>query len=171
MAAESVASTYLVETDVPFGEMANATANAIKRVIVGKDKHELQQQVQGLKRQKDKLLEIVDRFAQDVDNTMTEVNEIRRTKGNMQFDQDYEMALQDAEKQRKHVQELKVEAEMQNTKLTKAFQRLWTACNELLMASGSNITQGLKNSVSKILLDTSKIVHYEDDTSGARRRV
>ena len=102
---------------------------------------------------------------------MTEVNEIRRTKGNIQFDQDYEMALQDAEQQRKHVQELKVKAEMQNTKLTKAFQRLWTACNELLMASGSNITQELKNSVNKILLDTSKIVHYEDDTSGARRRV
>jgi hypothetical protein len=65
MAAESVASTYLVETDGFFGDKANATANAIKRVIVGKDKHELQQQVQGLKRQKDRLLEIVDRFAQD----------------------------------------------------------------------------------------------------------
>lgn len=171
MAAKSVASTYLVETDGFFGDKAKATANVINRVIVGKDKHELQQQVQGLKRQKDKLLEIVDRLAQDVDTVMTEVNEIRRTKGNIQFDQDYEMALQDAEQQRKRVQDLKAEAEMQNTKFTKAFQRLWTSCNELLMASDSSITPELKGSVSKILLDTNKIVHDQDDTSGARARV
>ena len=171
MAAESVTSTYLVETDGFFGDKANATANAIKRVIVGKENHELQQQVQGLKRQKDKLLEIVDRFAQDVDNTMTEVNEIRRTKGNIQFDQDYEMALQDAEQQRKHVQDLKAEAARQNTKFKEAFESLWNACDRLLVVSDPYITDDLKNQVKKVLMDTTNVVHYEDDTSGARRRV
>ena len=79
--AGSAGNAYVVDTDSPF--QTDGLQDILFEKMVGKNNSQVWQQVQGLKTQKQKLLQAVDHLTETV-------GELRRKDGNMQYTQDYE---------------------------------------------------------------------------------
>ena len=134
--AGSAGNAYVVDTDSPF--QTDGLQDILFEKMVGKNNSQVWQQVQGLKTQKQKLLQAVDHLTETV-------GELRRKDGNMQYTQDYAAlhALYDKAKDDANTYSNRAAIENQAyMKLLEAYKLIKKAYKPLL--SNSSVSTDLK---------------------------